>query len=165
MPSWKCASIFFMGLTGPMNRNRHDTVPCGSCTNKPSSTSWLNSEAFLFLQVMPSRNKVDPGKIWCETLKCSWNSEWSALLLKSAPNGCNPRASCYLIKKMECLLTQSFQKNLKTSPEDMCPVAPKPVFEFSWWNRIKQCRSGSSSLKKFGYRVQLSRNDKCPPTY
>jgi hypothetical protein len=41
MPSWRCASIFSVGLTGPMNRNRHNTLPCGSCTDKPHPRSTL----------------------------------------------------------------------------------------------------------------------------
>jgi hypothetical protein len=61
---------------GPLDRSRPDTEPYRSRIDKPSSNSWLNSKTFLFLQVLPGRNKVDSGNFRRETLKCSYKNFW-----------------------------------------------------------------------------------------
>jgi hypothetical protein len=100
----------------------------GTMSHKPPSTVWLILEAFLFLQVLPSINKLCPSDFLREIMKCSWDLRVVWTFRKSALTECSPPSLLLFgTKSWMVLYVIPCQRNLNASSEDMYPAAPEPI--------------------------------------
>jgi hypothetical protein len=82
---------------GPTASSSTDEEPCGSRIDKPPSVSWLNSKAFLFLQVLLGETSL---------IRVLSKRNLEVVLLEKSSSDvralpeCSPRASCYLKQKV-----------------------------------------------------------------